>query len=177
MEKFVQQVQDASMHHLNQAAAAEIEAAARQRKWDLRYLGDAKRYAEKNSKDPSTKTGAVIVTAKGNPVSWGYNGLPRGVRDTEERLNNRDLKYKMIVHCERNAMIFAQRDLSGCTLYTWPFMSCAPCAGMMIQAGITRCVAPLNDNPRWQADFSLTQEMFNEAGVKLDLIDLTGVDL
>jgi deoxycytidylate deaminase len=100
-------------------------------------------------------------------ISVGYNGLARGVEDTDERLNNRELKYKIIVHCERNAIIFAQRNLEGCTLYTWPFMSCATCAAMVIQAGIKRCVAPASDNPRWQEDFKLTRELFREAGVEL----------
>jgi deoxycytidylate deaminase len=74
-------------------------------------------------------------------------------------------------NCERNAMQFANRDFTGSTLYTWPFMSCAPCAAHVINAGIVRCVAPRNNNPRWQADFLLTEQMFAEAAVKLDLID------
>ena len=141
---------------------------SRQEKWDARYLELAKHIAQW-SKDPSTKTGAVITAQNGSVVSIGYNGFAIGVEDTEERYNDRDTKYKIVVHCERNAIIFAQRSLSNCTLYTWPFMSCAPCAGMVIQAGIKRCVAPKNDNPRWQADFALTEQLFKEAGVKLDL--------
>jgi dCMP deaminase len=140
----------------------------RQVKWDIRYLQLARTVASW-SKDPSTKTGAVIVSPENFLVSIGYNGFPRGVEDTSERLNDREQKYKLIVHCERNAIISAKRDLTGSTLYTWPFMSCAPCAGMVIQTGIKRCVAPLNNNPRWQADFELTAKMFSEAGVVLDL--------
>ncbi len=148
----------------------------RQQKWDLRYLELAKHVAQW-SKDPSTQTGAVIVDPKiivpvGSVVALGYNGLAKGVEDTDERLSNRDTKYKMIVHCERNAIIFAQRSLAGCTLYTWPFMSCAVCAAMVIQTGITRCVAPRNANPRWIDDFKLTEQMFLEAEVKLDLYDI-----
>ncbi len=137
-------------------------------KWDRRYLELAK-FVAQWSKDPSTKTGAVIVSPDNFVVSLGYNGFPRGVEDTDLRLNDRETKYKLIVHCERNAIISAQQDLGGFTLYTWPFMSCAPCAGMVIQAGITRCVAPENLNPRWQADFTLTRQMFFEAGVTLNI--------
>jgi dCMP deaminase len=139
-------------------------------KWDRRYLELAKHVAQW-SKDPSTKTGAVIVSPDGFVAGLGYNGFPKGVEDTPYRLNERDLKYKLIVHCERNAIISAQRNLGGSTLYTWPFMSCAPCAGMVIQAGITRCVSFKNDNPRWQADFELTRTMFFEAGVLLNLYE------
>jgi len=133
-------------------------------KWDRRYLELAEFWA-KHSKDPSTKTGAVIVSPENYVVALGYNGFARGVEDSLERLNDRELKYKLVVHCERNAIISAKRDLTGCTLYTWPFMSCAPCAGMVIQAGIKRCVALHSDNPRWQEDFKLTEQMYREAGI------------
>jgi dCMP deaminase len=150
-------------------------------RWDLRYLEAAKHFAQW-SKDPSTKVGAVIVTRQqtysgdlldlrkidmGRIVSVGYNGFARGIKDSDDRLNNRELKYKMVVHGERNAMLYAQRDLTGCTLYTWPFMPCAPCAAMTIQTGIKRVVAPKNDNPRWVEDFQITRTMFREAMVEL----------
>lgn len=134
-------------------------------KWDVRFLELAKHIASW-SNDPSTQTGAVITNYR-RVVSVGYNGFPCGVDDAPERYADRELKYKMIVHCERNALLFAQRSLAGCTLYTWPFMSCAPCAAMVIQSGITRCVAPASDNPRWQADFELTRLMFREADIEL----------
>lgn len=146
-------------------------AALRQHKWDLRFLDLARIYAS-FSKDPSTKTGAVIVNDDLVPVGFGYNGFARGVKDLPERYENRELKYKMVVHCERNAMQFAQRDIRGCTLYTWPFMSCAPCAAHVINAGISRVVAPKNDNPRWKADFDLSEQMFREAGVVVDLLEI-----
>lgn len=137
-------------------------------KWDVRFLDLAKHVASW-SKDPSTQTGAVISDCNNHVISVGYNGFPKGVEDSIDRLNNRELKYKMIVHCERNAIIFAPISIKGCTLYTWPFMSCGPCAGMIIQAGIIRCVAPKNDNPRWQEDFKVTELMFKEAGIELVL--------
>lgn len=137
-------------------------------KWDFRFLSLAEHIAQW-SKDPSTKTGAVITEGI-RIVSVGYNGLPQGIQDTEIRYNNRDLKYKMIVHCERNAMLFAKRGLLGCTLYTWPFLSCAQCAGMVIQAGITRVVAPFSDNERWRDDIAISQTMFEEAHVEVLLV-------
>ncbi len=139
-------------------------------KWDAYFIGVA-RCISNASKDPSTKVGAIIVDRDRRIVSTGYNGFPRGVVDSEERLHNRDVKYKLIVHAERNAIIFARQDLRGCIIYTYPFMPCAPCAGMVIQAGIVEVVAPRNDNPRWQDDFLLTEDMFREAGVKLRLLE------
>ena len=143
-----------------------------QDKWDKRFLGLAK-HISTWSKDPSTQMGAVIVDPKGRIVSVGYNGLAQGVDDKPERLNNREIKYKMFLHCERNAILFAKQPLDGCTLYTWPLMTCAPCAAMTIQAGITRHVAPYSENPRWVDDFELAKQQFEEAGVTLHLLHET----
>lgn len=139
--------------------------------WDRWFLGMAE-YISTASKDPSTKVGAVITDPQRRVVSTGYNGLPQGVEDTDERLNNRELKYKLIVHGERNALLFAERSVKGCTLYTWPFMPCAACASMIIQSGIKRVVAPYSENPRWAEEFKLASELFSEAGVKLVLLYL-----
>lgn len=137
--------------------------------WDRRYV-DLAKFVSNWSKDPSTKTGAVIVDPDRRIVSLGFNGMPQKIADTHARLHNRELKYQIIVHCERNALIFAQRSVKGCTLYTWPFMSCSVCAAMMIQAGIARHVAPYSDNPRWAESFKLTQELFAEANVPVELV-------
>ena len=136
--------------------------------WDMRYV-DLAKHVSYWSKDPSTQVGAVI-TAKNSVIALGFNGLPRGVEDSPERLNNREIKYKMIVHGEVNAMAFAERSLHGCTLYTYPFMPCPVCAGQVIQRGFKEVVAPYNENPRWKNQFVLTQQMFKEAGVSLILV-------
>lgn len=138
--------------------------------WDLYFLGLAK-YISTKSKDPSTKVGAVIVDDKNRLVSTGWNGLPQKVFDKPEYLNNREIKYKKIIHGEINAIIFASRSLNNCTLYTYPFMPCCPCSSVVIQTGITRVVAPRSDNPRWQADFVLTRENFKDANITLEEID------
>ena len=66
-------------------------------KWDTRFLSLAE-HISSWSKDPSTKVGAAIIGPYRDIISLGYNGFPRGVEDTPERLENRELKYKMIVH-------------------------------------------------------------------------------
>lgn len=142
-------------------------------KWDRRFLELAK-FVSAWSKDPSTKTGAVIADSDNRIVSVGYNGFPKGVDDSEERYGNRELKYKMIVHCERNALLFAGRSCKGCTLYTWPFMSCSVCAAMVIQSGIKRCVAPSTPDhlkERWSEDLALATQIFHEAGVVVNLVE------
>lgn len=92
-------------------------------------------------------------------------------------MSDRELKYKLTVHCERNAILFSHRSLKGCTLYTYPFASCSVCAALVIQSGITRCVAPLTPpelQERWGSDLELAQMQFQEAGVQLDLINFKG---
>lgn len=121
------------------------------------------------SKDPSTKVGAVIFSPERRLISAGYNGLPRGVEDTDERLRDREVKYKMIRHAEANAISFATAPLVGATLVcTHP--CCAQCAGAAIQAGIGRLIWPWPKpefRQRWADDMLLVEEMCSEAGVQI----------
>lgn len=136
--------------------------------WDKRFLAMAQMVSTW-SKDPSTQVGTVITQGK-RLISVGFNGLPPGIQDTGERLHNRELKYKIIIHGELNAMHFAERSLVGCTLYTFPFMPCSVCASQVIARGIKTVITPYVDNERWNASFKLTEELFKEAGVALHLV-------
>ena len=125
------------------------------------------------SRDPSTKTGCVVLDADSRPIAVGINAFPMGVEVTDERLNDRPTKLAFTVHAEMNALIAAKGDLTGCTVYLHPWPPCAPCAAAMIQAGVERVVAPEptpEQNERWGESFTHMKTMFNEAGVQLDLI-------
>ena len=142
-------------------------------KWDLRFLHLA-RHVSEWSKD-RTKVGAVIARPDRVVAALGYNGLPRGVNDDPERYENRERKLKTIVHAEANALLMAKQDLTGFVLYTWPMQSCSRCAGLAIQSGIVRVVAPAPPQElleRWEEDFELAQQMFTEAGVTFVLYPL-----
>lgn len=134
-------------------------------KWDLRFLELAK-FISNWSLDPSTKVGAVITDKDNRVVSVGYNGFPKGIND-DSRLDDRETKYKIIVHGEINAIIFANTKLDNCILYTYPFEPCPRCAGTIIQSGIKRVVAPVNKIERWEEEFRLSRQLFKEAGVLL----------
>jgi dCMP deaminase len=141
-------------------------------KWDKRFLGLAQ-HVSAWSKDPSTKVGAVVVDQHHRVISLGFNGFARGVVDSEERLNDRETKYKMVVHAESNALLFAKMDMWDATIYVWPFMPCAACAAKIIQAGIKRVVAPEASpelKERWGTDMKLTEQMFKEVGIIFDVI-------
>ena len=143
--------------------------------WDNRYLQLAQ-LVSTWSRDPSTQTGAVIVDEKHRVVSLGFNGFPQNIVD-DERLQERAIKYEMIVHAEVNALIFAGQSLEGCTLYTHPFLPCSRCASIMIQAGIKRVVAPVVSpslKDRWGENLELSKSLFAEAGV--EVIEKEGLD-
>ena len=135
-------------------------------KWDERFL-DLAKLCGSWSKDPSTQVGAVIVDGNNRIVSIGFNGFPQGVEDSEERLVDREIKYDIIVHAEANALMFASKSVEGCTLYTWPFQPCSRCAGLIIQSGITRVVSVVHEGERWKKNFSISRNLFEEAGVEL----------
>ena len=109
--------------------------------WDKRFLSLAQHIANW-SKDPSTKVGAVIVDQNRRIVSTGYNGYPKGVDDTIDT-DEREIKYKKVIHAEKNAILFAKQDLTGCTLYV-THHPCSQCAGYILQAGISRVVTLSN---------------------------------
>ena len=138
--------------------------------WDKRFLQLAKNISEW-SKDPSTQVGCVVVGPDRELRSTGFNGLPRGIEDNEQRLNNREIKYPLICHAEENAIMHAARigmSLKDCTAYvTWP--PCTRCARSLIQAGISTIVYPkdIEIPDRWMEDFNLSLNMLKEANISL----------
>jgi dCMP deaminase len=136
----------------------------RLKKWDQRFLGMAK-HISGFSKDPSTQVGAIIVRPDLTIVSMGYNGFARGVKDHPDRYTNRDIKYEMVIHAEINAIISAKEDISGFTLFTYPFLPCSRCAAIVIQSGIKHVVTLNTDLSKKAMNFELTLSQFQEAGL------------
>lgn len=142
-------------------------------KWDLRFLEDA-RHIARNSKDQSTKCGAVIVRPNRTIASQGYNGFPIGMPDRETDYLLRDEKYSRIIHAEMNAILFGRENLSGYTIYIYPFLPCDRCAVCIIQAGIKRVVAPKcpeDKMERWGEIFERSKTYFKECGVEFSELD------
>ena len=135
-------------------------------KWDTRFLGLAA-HISSWSKDPSSQVGAVITDGN-RIISLGYNGFASGVHDTTERLEDRACKLNLTIHAEENAMIFAKRDLTGCTVYvTHP--PCPRCASKLVQEEVGRIVfiEPSEDFlSRWADDLKLSYQMYDEAGIE-----------
>ena len=72
-------------------------------KWNRRFMELAFMVASW-SKDPSTKTGAVVVGPDREIRATGYNGLVRGVDDNIPERMERPTKYDFFEHAERNAI-------------------------------------------------------------------------
>jgi dCMP deaminase len=147
-------------------------------RWDRHFLDLALAHA-RMSKDPSTQVGAIIVGPDREVRSAGFNGFPRGIADTPERLANRDLKYSLIVHGEMNAVLAAARigvSVKGCVLYiaatnssgiVWGGPPCTRCTVEIIQAGITEIVAHSSAAipDRWRKSADDARALLAEAGL------------
>jgi dCMP deaminase len=128
------------------------------------------------SKDESTKVGAVVLGEGFEIRSTGWNGAPRGSdADVDER-RLRPAKYAWVAHSEANAIAQAARvgtPLAGCTMVV-THAPCMSCAKLIVQAGITRVVAPTPSADllsRWADDLALAQRLFDECGVEFILLE------
>jgi dCMP deaminase len=145
--------------------------------WDHYFLGLAE-YVSRESKDPSTKAGAVLVRPDNTVASTGWNGFPRSMPDHAHLYADRAEKYPRTVHCEINARDVLSERPTGFTLYTWPFLTCDRCAVQMIQAGIVRVVAPIcppDQEKRWGDTFIRARQYYDECGVTREEIAFDGL--
>lgn len=154
-------------------------------KWDRYFLRIATTVASA-SKDPNTMVGCVVVGPDREIRATGYNGFPRGIADTPDRLNNRDVKLRLIVHGERNAVLSAARigvSVKGCTLYTAVVdvgtgeisggPPCTACAIEIIQSGIVEIVSyPIKTLTKWVDDLKQGRDLCMEAGLRYRQVTL-----
>jgi dCMP deaminase len=147
-------------------------------KWINRFLSLSKEISTW-SQDPSKQIGVVIVDKDNIVKSLGFNGFPRGIKDTKLRLENREDKYKYMVHGEQNAIYASSINgvsLKNTTIYVYGLPVCNECAKAIIQVGITKVICqypnPLPD--RWVESSKIAEDLFREAGVVLIKFDEKG---
>lgn len=137
--------------------------------WDEYFMGIACLSALR-SKDPNTKVGACIVDKDNKVVSIGYNGMPRGVDESQISWNKGeglDSKYLYVCHAEFNA-ILNTRDgsaLKGCKLYVTLF-PCNECTKAIIQTGIEEVIYADNKYKN-TTETQASLKMLQLAGVKI----------
>ncbi|MEG0034450.1 MAG: dCMP deaminase family protein [Bacilli bacterium] len=137
--------------------------------WDEYFMGIALLSAQR-SKDPNTKVGACIVDSEHKVVSIGYNGMPRGLDESQLSWNkgeDLDSKYLYVCHAEFNAILNTRNGsaLKGCTLYVSLF-PCNECAKAIIQSGIKEIVYMEN---KYETDVTTraSRKMLELAKIKL----------
>jgi dCMP deaminase len=130
--------------------------------WDEYFIRMTDVVASK-SKDPTTQVGCLLVDADHNIISTGYNGMPRGIRDTQERWYT-DEKYKLVMHAEGNALSRYIQRASGSEAVSL-YVSCFPClacAKQIVASGIKRVVISC-----WERYTEEVEGLFLEAGIQL----------
>ncbi len=139
--------------------------------------------AEIFSKDPSTKVASLFLYPDSlQIISMGYNGMARGIDESDTTKWERPIKYKYVEHAERNAIYNAAFNgvslrNSICVVTLFP---CADCARGIIQCGAKMIVSKELDmkdekSQRWKEDWEISLKMFEEAGVTV--VFLNNADL
>lgn len=119
----------------------------------------------KQSKDPNTKVGAIIVKDD-RLISSGWNGFARGVKDDFGRWK-RPTKYEFVVHAEANAICNAAKEgisTNGATMWVNRF-PCLTCADLIIQSGIKEVIVT-NIEESLSSRCDISRIKFEETGVK-----------
>jgi dCMP deaminase len=143
-------------------------------KWDTRFMKIAMQVSTW-SKDPSTRIGAVIVKDR-RIISTGYNGFPEGIEDNA-RLDDRDIKYRYVIHAELNAILNAAKNgvqLEGSEIYVYGLPTCCDCAKAIIQSGIKKVFYTFPGDhelpEKWRESFEHSSAMYKETGVIFERI-------
>ena len=146
-------------------------------KWPRRWLKLAHEVAAWSKDD--TQVGAVLFDANRNPRGFGYNGIPRGLSDTEPTRLQKPLKNWYFEHAERNVIYACSRNgitCDDCTIAIthWP---CVDCTRAIIQSGIREVIvdaACLNaDSPfyqKWQDQIQVSAHMMQEVGIHTQIV-------
>lgn len=131
----------------------------------------------RESPDPRTKVGCVIVGQDRDVRAEACNTYPNGVlRGIPERIEV-PLKYVWIEHAERNAIYLAARrgvSTEGCIMAV-ELTPCVECARAIIQAGIAQIVINHDrsteyNGDRYSGEHPTAIAMLAEAGVAVRFV-------
>lgn len=135
-------------------------------KWDIRMLDMAFRVA-RWSKDPKKKVGSILASPDFRMLSWGYNGLPKEVKDDPIILNDVAEKNKRIIHAEINAINNCPRIPRGWTMYnTKP--PCFDCALSIARNQVSKVFIPdIDVGSKWENTQRAGIKHLNDGGIEV----------
>jgi dCMP deaminase len=139
--------------------------------WDERFYGMAQYVAERFSKDPQRKVGAVLVSPDRRQTQVGYNGFPTGTPDVKAHLLDETTRQNLMVHAELNAVTQARFEVRGSTLYVTKF-PCNVCAGVIANMGVARVVAPRPNygSSQWGLRYRAAWQILQAAKVEVTTV-------
>lgn len=151
---------------------SDIETCNKMKRWMDHFIQMAK-LVSSMSKDPNHKIGAVIVNQDNRIISMGFNGFAKGVEDSQDRLNNKEVKRALMLHAEENAILQAlagKQDLTNCDIYVFGYPPCVHCTSLIIQSGIKHVYFRFPDKKRkisdaWKQSFKLAEEIAKEVNL------------
>lgn len=126
------------------------------------------------SLDPSSQTGAVLISANGlHVIGTGFNHFTPGI-DEKFWHGDKEDKYARVVHAEVSAILSAARagNKTQGSIMVSPWAACSSCAKTIADAGISRLIRhPHDDNGgaaiRWMTDCLLGDEIMLAAGIEI----------
>ncbi len=145
---------------------------------DLRWLALCARKG-RESPDPRTKVGCVIIRPDESVLCEACNTYPEGILSSFPDRTQVPAKYIWIEHAERNAIYLAARrgvSTEGCTMYV-ELSPCVDCARAVIQAGIVEVVINHNraaeyTSDRYSGEHSKALEILAEARIAVRFVSL-----
>jgi dCMP deaminase len=109
-------------------------------------------------------------------LSQGYNGFPRSFHDDKNLYENRQVKYKYIVHAEMNCIYHATLNgvsLENSSLFVYGLDVCSECAKAIVQVGIKQvftCSKPIVSD-YWRESFVITENIFKLGDIHYEKCD------
>lgn len=143
--------------------------------WDEFFLRMCYLIARK-SRDSSSKIGSVLIKKDKSVISCGFNGIPAGCAESEEK-NIRPEKYYHWEHSERNAIFLAAKNgiqTNDSILFTLS-LPCSDCARAAIQSGVKYIIYHKQhqdifcaENDKWAESSKRSETMLRAAGIRLE---------
>jgi dCMP deaminase len=131
----------------------------------------------RESPDPRTKVGCVLVDSEENLLCEACNTYPTGVVEAIQERTEAPLKYIWIEHAERNAIYLAARrgvptERAKMIVELTP---CVECTRAIIQAGVAQLVINYDRSAeyvsdRYSREHSTALAMLAEAGVAVRFV-------